>query len=71
MKLGRDMYHVNTFHLHQNEGGSELVGRRGIQKSIKKCHEFSVNSALARSKNSLKKAINVGFVLLSSSSIWL
>ena len=55
MKLGRDMYHVNTFHLHQNEGGSELAAGRGIQKTIKILYEINIISALTRPNNSLKK----------------
>ena len=65
------MYHVNTFHLHQNEGGSELAAGRGIQKTIKRCHEINKISALTRPNNSLKKAMNVGVFLLSSLTIWL
>ena len=63
------MYHLKISHLHENEGGSELAGWGGIQKNIKKCHEFSMNSALARPNNSFKNAINVGVFLLSSSRI--
>ena len=37
MKLGPDMYHLNTFHFDRNEGGSERAGGWGIQKTIKKC----------------------------------
>ena len=59
MKLGPDMYHLNTFHTHRNEGGSELTRGRGIQKTIKKCHKISINVALIRPNYSLKKAIYV------------
>ena len=71
MKLGPEMYHVNTLHLHQNEGGSELTAGRGIQKTIKRCHEINKISALTRPNNNLKKAMNVGVFLLSSLTIWL
>ena len=71
MKLGPEMYHVNAFHLHQNEGGSELAAGRAIQKTIKRCHENNKISALTRPNNSLKKAMNVGVFLLSSLTIWL
>ena len=60
MKLGPDMYHLNTFHIHRNEGGIELARGRGIQKTIEKCHKISINVALTWPKNSLKKAKNVG-----------
>ena len=66
MEVAPDMYHLNTFHLHQNEGGSDLTGGRGIQKTIKKCHKISINVALTRPKNSFKKAMYVGVFLLSS-----
>ena len=68
MKLGPDMYHLNTFNLQQNEGGSDLTGGRGIKKTIK-CSEINIISALTRPNNSLKKAMNVGFFLLSSLTI--
>ena len=71
MKLGPEMYHVNTFHLDQNEGGSELAAGRGIQNTIKRCHEINKISALTRPTNSLKKAMNVGIFLMSSLTIWL
>ena len=69
MKLGPDMYHLNTFNLQQNEGGSDLTGGRAIKKAIKKCHEINIISALTRLNNSLKKAMNVGFFLFSSLTI--
>ena len=61
MKLGPDMYHLNTFHIHRNEGGIELARGRGIQKTIEKCHKISINVALTWPNNSLKKAMYVGF----------
>ena len=60
MKLGPDMYHLNTFHIHRNEGGIELARGRGIQKTIEKCHKISINVALTWPNNSLKKAMYVG-----------
>ena len=65
MKLGRDMYHLNTFHLQQNEGGSEWAGGECIQKTIKKSHEINIISSLASNKNSLKKAMKIGVFLQS------
>ena len=71
MKLGPDMYHLNTFHIHRNEGGIELARGRGIQKTIEKCHKISIKVALTRRNNSVKKAMNVWFFWLSSLTIWL
>ena len=61
MKLGPEKYHLNTFHMHPNEGGSELATGRGIQKTIKIFHEINIISALTRPKNSLKKLRTSGF----------
>ena len=71
MKLARDMYHPNTFDWHRNEGGIEWAGGGRIQKTIKKCDEISIISALTRPNNSLKKATSVGDFSLSSLTIWL
>ena len=40
------MYHLNTFYIHKNEGGSEFVGGRCVKKAIKKCHEINKFSIL-------------------------
>ena len=61
MKLGPEKYHLNTFHMHPNEGGSELATGRGIQKTIKIFHEINIISALTRPNNSLKKLRTSGF----------
>ena len=61
MKLGPEMYHLNTFYLHPNEGGSELAAGRGIQKTIKILYEINIISALTRPNNSLKKLRTSGF----------
>ena len=42
-----------------------------IQKTIKKCHEFNKISTLTSNKNSLKKAMKLGFFSLSYLTIWL
>ena len=42
-----------------------------IQKTIKKCHEINIIFTLTRPNNGLKNAMKVGFVLLSSLTIWL
>ena len=66
MKLGRDISHLNTIHLDRNEGGSEWLGGWGVQKTVKKCHEISIISALTWTNNSLENATDVGFFLLST-----
>ena len=66
MKLAPGMYHLSSFHWQENEGGSELAAGRGIQKTVKICHEINKISALTPPYNSLKKAMNVGVFLLSS-----
>ena len=71
MKLGPHMYHLNTFLSDRNEDGSEWAAGWGIQKTVQKCYEINIISALTRPNNSLKNAMNLGFSLLSSSSIWL
>ena len=35
------MYHLNTFHLDKDEGGSKWAGGVRIQKTIKKYHEIN------------------------------
>ena len=35
------MYHLNTFHLDKDEGGSKWAGGVCIQKTIKKYHEIN------------------------------
>ena len=55
------MYHLNTFRLRPNEGGSELATGRGIQKTIKILYEINIISALTRPNNSLKKLRTSGF----------
>ena len=63
------MSHVNTFHLHRNQGGSEWDGGGQIQKSIKKCHEINKISTLTSPSNSLQNAMNFGIFLLLSLTI--
>ena len=36
MKLGPDMYHLHTFHLQENEGGSEWAGGGVYSKNHQK-----------------------------------
>ena len=73
------MYHLNTFQLHENEAENQGGGAQGgagksggcIQKAMKKCHEIKIISTLRSNKNSLKKAMKLGFFFLSSLTIWL
>ena len=73
------MYHLNTFQLQENEGENQGGGVQGgarksggcIQKAMKKCHEINIISTLRSNKNSLKNAMKLGFVFLSSLTIWL
>ena len=58
MKLGPDMYHLNIFHFHTNEGGSEWTGRGRIRKTINKCDEINKISTLTSPNNSLQNTMN-------------
>ena len=69
MKLGPDMYHLNIFHLHTNEGSSEWAGRGRIRKTINKCDEINEISTLTWPNSSLQNAMNFGIFLLSSLTI--
>ena len=71
IKLVPDMYHLNTFHLNKNEGGSEWAGGGRIQKTITKCQEIHKIATLASPKISVQNDIRVGIFLLSSLTIWL
>ena len=66
MRLGPDMNHLNTFHLHRNKGGSKWAGGGRIQKKIKKYNEFNKISTLTSRNNSLQNALKVGIFLLLS-----
>ena len=64
MKLGPDMYLLNTFHIPKNEGVNEWVEGRGIQKTTKKCHEINKISTLTSPNNSLQNAMKAeGFLM--------
>ena len=45
MKLGPEMYHVNSFHLQENEGGSQSVGGwgEGVESVYKKPWKNAMN----------------------------
>ena len=53
----------------EGRGGGGVEGI--YQKPGKNSMQFNKISNLTSNKNSLKKAMNVGFFLLSSSTIWL
>ena len=60
------MYHLNTFQYQKNEGDNQGGGGAGktggcMQKAMKKCHEFNKISTFTSNKNSLKKAMKLGF----------
>ena len=59
MKLAPDMYHLNNFDWHRNEGGIDWAGGGCIQKTIKKCDEICIISALTRPNNRFKNAMKV------------
>ena len=71
MKLVPDMYHLNSFHLHRNEGGSEWAGDEHIPKTIKKWHEINKILTLTSSYTSFQNAMNIVIFLMSSLTIWL
>ena len=43
MKLGPEMYHVNSFHLQENEGGSQSGGGGGVESVYKKPWKNAMN----------------------------
>ena len=46
IKLGPDMYHLNTFPLTRNEGGNRWVGGGACKKPNKACHKNNKISTL-------------------------
>ena len=69
MKLGPDMYHLNTFNIPKNEGVSEWVGRGRNQKATRKHHKIKRISTLTSSKTSLENAKEMGIFSLPSITI--
>ena len=56
MKLGPDIYHLNTFNIPKHEGVNKWVGGGRIQKTTRKCHEIKRISTFASSKTNLDNA---------------
>ena len=69
MKLGPYLYHLNTFHIPNNEGFNEWVGGECNQKTIRKCHEIKKISTLTSSKASLENAKEIEIFSLPSITI--
>ena len=60
MKLGPDMYLLNTFHIPKTEGVNEWAGEGRFQKTIKTCYKINKISTLTSPKNSLQNPMKVG-----------
>ena len=60
MKLGRDMYHLNTFNIPKHEGVNKWVGGGRIQKATRKYHEIKRISTLASAKTNSDNAKEKG-----------
>ena len=57
MKLGPDMYHLNTFDIPKHEGVNKWAGGGGrIQKTTRKCNEIKRISTFASSKTNSDNA---------------
>ena len=60
MKLGPDMYHLNTFNKPKHEGVNKWTGVGCIQKITRKCHEIKRISTFASSKTNSDNAKEKG-----------
>ena len=63
MKLGPNVYHLNTFNIPKDEGVNERAvggGGGGIQKATRKCHEVKRISKFASSKTNSDDAKEKG-----------
>ena len=60
MKLGPDMYHLNTFNIPKHKGVNKWVGRGRIHKATGKCHEIKRISTFASSKTNSDNAKEKG-----------
>ena len=60
MKLGPDMYHLNTFNIPKHEGVNKWVGRGRIHKTTRKCHEIKSISTFASSQTNADNAKEKG-----------
>ena len=56
MKLGPDMYYLNTFNIPKDEGVTKWAGRGHIHKTTRKCHEIKRISK-TNSDNAKEKGI--------------
>ena len=61
MRLGPDMYHLNTFYLHKNGRGNVWADGGHIQKTRKKCHEIHSLHFNITQKQSEKRFEGRGF----------
>ena len=69
MKLGQDMYHLNTFNIPKHEGVNDWAGGGHNQKTTRKCHEIRRISTFTSSKANLDNAKEKGIFSLSSITI--
>ena len=71
MKLGPDMYHLNTFNIPKNGGVNKWAAGGGgrNKKTTRKCHEIKRTLTLTSSNTSLKKAKEMGIFSLPSVTI--
>ena len=56
MKLGPDMYHLNTFNIPKYDGANKWAGGRQNQKITRKYHEIKRISTFALSKTNSDNA---------------
>ena len=64
MKLGPDMYNLNTFRLPKKEGVNGWAGEEHIKRNTKRCHEINNILTLTLPNNTLQNPINVKNFLL-------
>ena len=60
MKLGPDMYHLNTFNIPKHEGVNKWAGGERNRKTTTKCHEIKTISTFASSKTNSDNAKDEG-----------
>ena len=69
MKLGPDMYHLNTFNIPKHEGITEWAGGGRNQKTTRKCYEVKRISTFTSSKTNSDNAKEKGIFSLPSITI--
>ena len=69
MKLGPDVYHLNTFNIPKHEGVNEWAGGWRSQKATRKCHEIKKISSFASSITNSDNTKGKGTFLLPSMTI--